>query len=91
LEDFGVKARVRVTPAHGGVGIELTGPGLRLTLAREQERLVVTIDEVSHCTHVPAPTDYLLLREELAIVRRDLVFEHTLSTAARLAVSSRSE
>ena len=38
-----------------------------------------------NCTNLPRPTDYLLMREELGIVRRDAVFERTLASAARLA------
>ena len=40
--------------------------------------------------NLPRPTDYLLMREELGIVRRDAIFERTLARAARLAESGKS-
>jgi hypothetical protein len=57
-------------------------------LSRQDDRLVTVVNEQSNCTNLPRPTDYLLMREELAIVRRDAIFESTLASAARLAVSS---
>jgi hypothetical protein len=43
------------------------------------------VNELSHCTSLPQPTDYMLMREELAIVRRDPVYDRTLASAVRLA------
>ncbi len=60
----------------------------RVELSRQDDRLVTVVNEQSNCTNLPRPTDYLLMREELGIVRRDAVFERTLASAARLAVSS---
>ena len=37
--------------------------------------MVVTLNGTSQCTNLPQPTDYLLMREELGIVRHDPVFE----------------
>jgi len=54
-------------------------------LWRQDGRLMTVVNEQSNCTNLPRPTDYLLMREELAIVRRDAVFERTLALAARLA------
>ena len=70
--------------------LELSGGTFRVELSRQEERLVTVVNEQSNCTNLPRPTDYLLMREELGIVRRDAVFERTLASAARLAVSSSS-
>ena len=43
---------------------------------------------VSQCAMLPRPTEYALLREELAVVRQDTVFARTLPSALQLAVSS---
>jgi len=91
LADAGVNAKSSVVHGSGTICIELSGGSFRAGLRREDDRLVVTVDELSNCTHLPQPTDYLLMREELGIQRRDPIFERTLSTAARLAVSSASE
>lgn len=91
LADAGVNAKLSVVHASGTICIDLTGGTFRAGLRREDDRLVVTVDQLSNCTHLPPPTDYLLMREELGIHRRDPIFERTLSTAARLAVSSASE
>jgi glucose-6-phosphate dehydrogenase assembly protein OpcA len=68
--------------------LELTGGTFRVELSREGERLVTVVNEQSNCTNLPRPTDYHLMREELGIVRRDAIFEATLTSAARLAGSS---
>jgi glucose-6-phosphate dehydrogenase assembly protein OpcA len=68
--------------------LELSGGKFRVTLSRQDERLVTVVNEQSNCTNLPRPTDYHLMREELGIVRRDAIFERTLASAARLAVSS---
>jgi glucose-6-phosphate dehydrogenase assembly protein OpcA len=70
--------------------LELSGGKFRVELSREDERLVTVVNDQTNCTNLPRPTDYLLMREELGIVRRDAVFESTLASAARLAVSSSS-
>jgi glucose-6-phosphate dehydrogenase assembly protein OpcA len=81
------KPRVVVEPDAGTptLQMELRGEGLRIALRREAQRLVVSVNEIEHCTNLPQPGDYTLMREELGIVRRDPVFEATLSSAARLA------
>ena len=68
--------------------IRLTGPGLNIELIRRDETLVVTVNELSFHTRLPYPTDYLLMREELGIVRRDPLFERTLASAAGLAYAT---
>jgi len=79
-----------IAPQDESLRLELSGGTFRVTLSRQQERLVTGVNEQSNCTNLPRPTDYLLMREELGIVRRDAVFERTLASAARLAVSSSS-
>jgi glucose-6-phosphate dehydrogenase assembly protein OpcA len=65
--------------------VELEGEGLHVELSRREDTLVIEVNELSHCTSLPFPTDYLLMREELGIVRRDDEFERALASAARLA------
>lgn len=65
--------------------VRLAGEGLAVELTREDDRMVVTVDGQSQCTNLPQPTDYLLMREELGIVRHDPVFERTLASAVLLA------
>jgi glucose-6-phosphate dehydrogenase assembly protein OpcA len=67
------------------IAIELSGGGLEVQLARREETLLVTVNETSHHTSLPYPTDYLVMREELGVAGRDPVLERTLSSAARLA------
>jgi glucose-6-phosphate dehydrogenase assembly protein OpcA len=80
-----VKAKVEVEPSDATLRVAMDGDGLRVELARQDGRLTVAVNELSHCTSLPQPTEYLLMREELGIVRRDPVFERTLASAARLA------
>jgi glucose-6-phosphate dehydrogenase assembly protein OpcA len=81
-----------VTPVVGqqeaSLRLELSGGAFRVELSRQDDRLVTVVNEQSNCTNLPWPADYHLMREELGIVRRDPVFEATLASAARLAVSS---
>ena len=74
--------------ADESLRLELSGGAFRVELSRQDERLVTVVNEQTNCTNLPRPTDYLLMREELGIVRRDSVFEGTLASAARLAASS---
>lgn len=95
LADAGVQAALKVEqaaapegPAKGSLRMELAGPEVRVALARQGERLVITVNQLSNCTNLPQPSDYLLMREELGIVRGDAVFERSLASAARLAYST---
>jgi glucose-6-phosphate dehydrogenase assembly protein OpcA len=87
LAGAGVTARLTVSRGAeaDSLRVRLTGAGFAAELVRWEDRMVVTLDGVSQCTNLPRPTDYLLMREELGIVRRDPVFERTLASAARLA------
>ena len=85
LAEAGVHAYPEVTaggPDATSLRLELDGPGLNVVLTREQERLVMTVNGVANATNLPLPTDYMLMREELSIVRPDPVFHKTLATAA---------
>jgi glucose-6-phosphate dehydrogenase assembly protein OpcA len=81
-----------VTPEVGrqeaSLRLELSGGTFRVELSRQDDRLVTVVNDQSNCTNLPRPADYHMMREELGIVRRDAVFEATLASAARLAVSS---
>ncbi len=65
------------------IRVELEGTDLHVELSRQGDRLVVTVNYWSQCTNLSQPTDYLLMREELSIVRHDPIFEKALSTAAQ--------
>ncbi len=90
LGDAGVSAKVVVGagPGPASLSVELAGDGFRVALARREDRLVITVDDAENCTNLPQPSDYLLMREELGIVRRDAVFERALASAARLAYAT---
>ena len=90
LEHAGVKAALSVVELDGagadpGPRVQLTGPNLHVELSRQEDRLVIEVNSLSSCTNLPQPSDYLLMREELGIVRRDAVFERSLASAAHLA------
>ena len=90
LRDAGVNAQlvVEAVPGAAPLRVELAGGEFRVALARQQDRLVVTVDDAQNCTNLPQPSDYLMMREELGIVRRDAVFERALASAARLAYAT---
>jgi glucose-6-phosphate dehydrogenase assembly protein OpcA len=90
LRDAGVGAQVVVeaSPGPTSLSVELSGGGFRVVLARQEDRLVVAVDDAKSCTNLPQPSDYLMMREELGIVRRDAVFERALASAARLAYAT---
>jgi glucose-6-phosphate dehydrogenase assembly protein OpcA len=87
LAAVGVIAQLRISRAADTdlLRVRLTGEGIAVQLERENDRMVVTLNGSSQCTNLPHPTDYLLMREELGIVRHDTVFEKTLASAAQLA------
>ncbi|HEY2018262.1 MAG TPA: glucose-6-phosphate dehydrogenase assembly protein OpcA [Bryobacteraceae bacterium] len=87
LAHAGLHADLSVAGESGDsfLRLEVAGAGLRVVLARTQDRLDITVNDFSNCTNLPQPTDYLLIREELGIVRHDPVFETTLASSARLA------
>jgi glucose-6-phosphate dehydrogenase assembly protein OpcA len=90
LEDAGVSANIVVGAGLGAapLSVELAGNGFRVALARREDRLVIMVDGAENCTNLPQPSDYLMMREELGIVRRDAVFERALASAARLAYAT---
>ena len=94
LGDAGVQPKVQVmrSDATPSLQVSLAGGDFGVQLERRDDRLTIGVDiavkSVTHCTNLPPPSDYLLMREELGIIRRDPVFERTLASAARLAVSS---
>src|ERR1039458_3048033 len=82
-----------VRPGTEGVSlhVELAAEDFAVELARREDRMVVTVDGVSQCTSLSQPTDYLLMREELGIVRHDPVFERALTRAAGRSEEHTSE
>ena len=86
LGGAGVRAELQVAPeSAASLRVDLAGEGFHVGLERRQDRLTIAVDGLSNCTNLPRPTDYLLMREELGIVRHDPVFEKALASAARLA------
>ena len=90
LENAGASAKVVVGAGSGAasLNVELAGDGFRVALERQKDRLVVAVDDAKSCTNLPQPSDSLMMREELGIVRRDAVFERALASAARLAYAT---
>jgi glucose-6-phosphate dehydrogenase assembly protein OpcA len=88
LAEAGIDAKLSLSPAAEPLGIELIGANFRVALACEGGTLAITVNDLVNRTNLGHATDYLLMREELSIVRRDTIFERALSDAAKLAVSS---
>ncbi len=65
--------------------VVLEGEGLYVEVLRWKDRMVTTVNGLAQCTNLPIVTEYALVREELALVRRDPIFERTLASALRLA------
>lgn len=85
LATIGIRPKLAAGGSAGPVPVVLEGADLRLEMSRQEDRMVVALNNLSHCTSLSPATDYLLMREELGILRRDPVFERTLASAARLA------
>jgi hypothetical protein len=83
LSAAGVRAELAV--GVGEAPVTLEGDGFRLEMSRQDGRMQISLNGLSHCTSLSRPTDYLLMREELGIVRRDVVFERTVASAVQLA------
>jgi glucose-6-phosphate dehydrogenase assembly protein OpcA len=80
-----------IGPQNASLRMELAGSSFRVELSRQEDRLMTVINDQSNCTHLPPPSDYLLMREELSRVGHDLIFEKALASAAQLAQSDSSE
>jgi glucose-6-phosphate dehydrogenase assembly protein OpcA len=88
LAQAGVHPEVAVEGRPGSTAplrVQLSGQGIAVELMRDANRLVVTVNGLSHCTSLSEPNDYLLMREELGIVRHDPVFEAALASATQMA------
>jgi glucose-6-phosphate dehydrogenase assembly protein OpcA len=85
LATIGIRPNLSAGGSGSPVPVVLEGAGLRLEMSRQEDRMVVSLNDLSHCTSLSPATDYLLMREELGILRRDPVFERTLASAVRLA------
>jgi glucose-6-phosphate dehydrogenase assembly protein OpcA len=88
LASVGQVVTPEVSKQDESLRLEISGGTFRVELSRQDDRLVTVVNEQTNCTNLPRPADYHMMREELGIVRRDAVFEATLASAARLAVSS---
>ena len=76
-----------IGPQNASLRLELSGDKFRVELSRQDDRLITMINDQSNCTHLPPPSDYLLMREELTRVGHDPIFEKALAAAAKLAGS----
>ena len=83
LEKAGAQARLEIGKSQ--LPVVLEGEGFRVGLSRQDGRMVVSVNGLEHCASLSQPTDYLLMREELGLVRRDPIFERTVASAFRLA------
>jgi glucose-6-phosphate dehydrogenase assembly protein OpcA len=90
LESLHVAIQVTISanPNQQPFFLDLASGGFTVRLERRQERMLTTVNGLCQSTHLPLPNDYLLMREELGIVRRDPVFEKALALAARLAYAT---
>ena len=75
-------------PAPPVLRVVLEGDGIFVELLRWRDRMVTTVNGVAQCAHLPLWSEYSLIREELAIVRRDPVFEKALASVLSLAYPS---
>jgi glucose-6-phosphate dehydrogenase assembly protein OpcA len=87
LSEARVKASLAVAPLaeEPSLRVELAGEDFLVRMERQDGKLTVSVNELKNCTNLPQLTDYLLMREELGIMRRDAVYERTLASASRLA------
>jgi glucose-6-phosphate dehydrogenase assembly protein OpcA len=89
LQTAGVPAVLSLVPEGSApegqlVRVQLTSDRMQTQLSYRDSRLTVDGDGIRHCASLPMATDYSLMREELAIAGRDLIFERTLRAAAAL-------
>ena len=89
LQDVGICPKLAAGGSGSAVPVVLEGAGFRLEMSRQEDRMVVSLNDLSNCTSLSPATDYLLMRQELGILRRDPVFERTLASAVRLADGER--
>src|SRR5215471_7818495 len=91
LAGVNVKTDLMMSQGASSLSVELKGEAFRVALACEGGTLLVTVNDLANRSSLGKISDAQLMREELAIMKRDLIFERTLSSAARIAVSSSSE
>jgi glucose-6-phosphate dehydrogenase assembly protein OpcA len=72
-----------ITPGQD-LAMDLSTPQLQLRVSRAGDQLKLTGDGLARTSNLPPSGDYYPLREELALVRHDHVFERTLALAASL-------
>src|SRR5579885_1258071 len=86
LNDSGIEATLTLTPQPdaGPSRVELIGDNLRVCLERRNGKLTATVNDLSTCIPLPQLTDFLLMREELGIMRRDTIYERALASACNL-------
>lgn len=77
LKAAGARAGIEIAAANSP-SVELSGEGLHVEQTAVEGPLVITVNGVSQSTNLPQPTDYLMVREELRILKRDPVFEDSL-------------
>ena len=88
LESVGVRSTVYIRTSTQRIFAELEYGDFHARLESHDGHLTATVDGLSHCTPLPTPNDYLLLREELGIPHADPVFASTLASAAQFAYAT---
>src|SRR5262249_33661901 len=78
LSDAGVATELTVARGAASLTVELSGDAFHVGLACEGGTLVVTVDELANRSSMGSVTDEQLMREELAVVQQDKIFERTL-------------
>jgi len=84
---FPKTAQLQITTGEN-LALTLSGPQFQLRLSRQGDQLTLTSQDQITCVNLPAAGDYQPLREELALIRHDPVFERTLQAAALLTPDS---
>ncbi len=86
LEGVEVRFEPVSVPGGGIEGIALASDGHTVSIRRvEDDFALIEVDSLKGCTVVPRLTEAELLRSELGISGRDMVFERSVPIAARLA------
>jgi glucose-6-phosphate dehydrogenase assembly protein OpcA len=89
LRRAGANPRLEIQKGAPEKRVELVSPDLRVMVSQCEGRCAeIRINQTTTRAALPEPSEYALMREELAIPGHDPIFEQVLPAAAQLAVSS---